>query len=75
VSHDLVSASVFLWFITLATGGVSALWVLYDAVNLIRTRHLDRSDALVRDKHFGYAMGVLMGSLGILGSLRAHGVF
>ncbi|HEX4451121.1 MAG TPA: hypothetical protein VH143_09640 [Kofleriaceae bacterium] len=69
-----MSASTFMWFITFAVGGVSALWFIYDSVNLSRALKLDRSDPTVRDRRFGYAMGVLMGTIGVIGALKFHGV-
>jgi hypothetical protein len=69
-----MSASAFAWFITFAVGGVSALWLVYDGVNLARALKLDRSDPVVRDRHFGYAMGLVMGTIGVIGALKFHGV-
>ncbi len=68
-----MSASMFTWFITFAVGGVSALWFLYDSVNLARALKLP-SDPTVRDRRFGYAMGVIMGTIGVIGALKFHGV-
>jgi hypothetical protein len=68
------SASGFTWFITFAVGGVSALWLVYDATNLIRAAKLDRADPVVRDRHFGYAMGLVMGIIGVIGALKFHGL-
>jgi hypothetical protein len=28
----------------------------------------------VRDRHFGYVMGIIIGALGVLGCLKFHGV-
>ncbi|HEY1548979.1 MAG TPA: hypothetical protein VGG28_14240 [Kofleriaceae bacterium] len=69
-----MSATTFNWFITFAVGGVSALWFVYDAVNLANALKLDRTNPTVRDRRFGYAMGVIMGSIGVLGALKFHGV-
>jgi hypothetical protein len=69
-----MSASTFTWFITFAVGGVSALWFVYDAINLARALKLDRSDPSVRDRRFGYAMGIIMGTIGVIGALKFHGV-
>lgn len=71
---ELVSQRAFEWFITAATGGVSALWVLYDARNLLRAVRGDGRDPLVRDRRFGYAMGLIMATVGVIGSLRFHDV-
>ncbi len=72
--NELVSPTVFEWFLTLITGVVAGAWFIYDAINLIRTRHLDRSDAVVRDRHFGYVIGMIIGIAGVIGCLRFQGV-
>lgn len=71
---EVMSPSAFKWFITFVTGGLAAAWFVYDSINLIRTRKLDRSDAVVRDRHFGYVMGIIMGIIGVVGCLRFHDV-
>jgi len=70
--NELMSATAFNWFITLLTGGVAGAWTIYDAINLLRTRNADRANPIVRDKHFGYVMGMVIGVLGIIGCLRFH---
>jgi hypothetical protein len=35
---------------------------------------LDPGDPSVRDRRFGYAMGVLMGTIGVIGALKFHGI-
>ena len=74
MKDQILSPNGFRWFLTLITGVVATLWFLYDTTNLIRTRKLDRSDAVVRDKHFGYVMGILIGLVGMYGTLRYQGV-
>jgi hypothetical protein len=74
VSAKLVSDNVFEWYLTLMVGIVAAAWFVYDLINLWRTRNLDRSDSAVRDKHFGYVMGLVIGVIGVAGALRFHGV-
>ena len=32
------------------------------------------SDPVIRDKHFGYVMGIAIGVIGVLGCLKFHGV-
>jgi hypothetical protein len=73
-AHQLVSTTTFMWFITFCVGGVSALWLVYDGFNLARTRKLDRADPVVRDRRFGYTMGLIMATVGVIGALRFHGV-
>ena len=74
MKDQILSPTAFTWFLTLLTGVVATAWFFYDAINLIRTRKLDRSDPVVRDKHFGYGMGIVIGLVGIYGTLRFHGI-
>ena len=74
MTDPIVSATTFKWFLILITGVVSALWLVYDVINLIRSRNLDRSVGVNRDKHFGYAMGIVIASVGVIGALRFQGV-
>lgn len=74
MTGELVSAETFRWILTvLAFAG--ALWVLYDVVRLAKLRNVDMRDPLVRDKRFGYVIGILLGAFAISGILRFHGVF
>lgn len=72
--NELMSPTAFKWFVTILTGGLAGAWAIYDSINLIRSRNLDRSDAVVRDRHFGYAIGIVIGVAGVIGCLRFHGV-
>lgn len=74
MKDQIFSPVGFKWFLTLLTGVVATAWFFYDSINLIRTRKLDRKDAVVRDRHFGYVMGILIGLVGIVGTLRYQGV-
>jgi hypothetical protein len=67
--NEPMSPTEFKWFLTILTGGLAGTWVFVDAVKLFRARRLDRSDATVRDKHFGYVMGMVIGVVGVLGCL------
>ena len=71
---DPMSPTTFKWFLTILTGGLAGAWLIYDSINLIRTRNHDRGDAVVRDKHFGYLIGIAIGIVGVLGCLRFHDV-
>jgi hypothetical protein len=71
---ELMSPTAFKWFLTILTGSLAGFWVFYDSYNLFRTRKLDRNDPIVRDKHFGYVIGVAIGVIGVLGCLRFHDV-
>jgi hypothetical protein len=72
--NEVMSPYAFKWFITFLTGGLAGSWFIYDSINLIRFRNLDRSDAIVRDRQFGYVVGILIGIIGVVGCLRFHGV-
>jgi uncharacterized transporter YbjL len=68
----IVSATVFDWFLTLMTGVLAGAWVVYDARNMVKLRTADGSDPIVRDKRFGYAMGMLIGLVGVVGVMWHH---
>jgi hypothetical protein len=70
----IVSDAAFRFLLSAATGGVAGAWVIHDLVLLARLRGADRRDPLVADKRFGYAMGIVIGVLGIVGTLRFNGV-
>lgn len=73
--NELVSETVFRWILTALVGGLATTWLVYDSINLIRTRNADRSDPIVGDKRFGYMIGIAIGIIGVIGSLTYHGVF
>ena len=70
----LVSDGVFRFVLSLVTGGVAAVWVVHDLVLIARLRGAKRGDPLVADKRFGYAMGIVIGMIGVIGTLRFNGV-
>ena len=72
---ELVSASTFKWILTVLTA-LGSLWALYDIIHILRlvNSRADRSDPAVRDKYFGYAIGIAVGLLGFAGILRYHDV-
>lgn len=74
MNDNLMSPAAFKWFLTILTGGLASVWFVYDSINLLRTRNLDRKDPVVRDKHFGYVIGIVIGIVGVFGCLRFHGV-
>ena len=69
---ELISPLAFKWFLTLMTGIVAGIWFVWDAIKLAR---LSGSDPVTSDKRFGYAMGVVIGGIGVTGCLLFHGVF
>jgi len=70
--NELVSNTVFVWFMSLFTGLVAGTWFIYDALKLYWLRGADGRDPTVHDKRFGYSMGVLIGAIGVLGVLKYH---
>ena len=74
MKDQILSPEGFKWFLTLITGIVAGAWFIYDSINLIRTRNHDRKDPVVRDKHFGYVMGIVIGVVGVYGCLRFQGI-
>ncbi|HEY1554513.1 MAG TPA: hypothetical protein VGF94_06730 [Kofleriaceae bacterium] len=71
---NVMSETVFEWFLTLAVGLAAGGWLVYDTINLARTRGADGADPVVRDRRFGYLMGLVIGVIGVVGVLRYHGV-
>jgi hypothetical protein len=74
VKDQILSPVAFKWFLTLITGVLAGVWFFYDSFSLIRTRKADRSNPVVRDKHFGYVIGIAIGIIGVYGCLRFQGV-
>ena len=74
MNDHIMSPEAFKWFLTILTGGLAGVWFLYDSRNLLVTRNLDRKDPVVRDKHFGYVIGILIGIVGVVGCLKFQGV-
>ena len=70
----LVSDHAFRLLLSLITGGVATGWTIHDIVLMARLRGADRKDPLVADKWFGYAMGIVIGMIGVVGTLRYNGV-
>ena len=69
---QVMSPTAFKWFLTLITGIVAGVWFVYDAIKLVRVRD-DTPSA--HDKRFGYAMGIVIGAIGVIGCLKFQGVF
>ncbi|HET7502988.1 MAG TPA: hypothetical protein VFK02_18335 [Kofleriaceae bacterium] len=65
---------MFRLVLSVVTGGVAGLWVIHDVVLLARLRAADRGDPLVADQRFGYVMGIVIGMIGVVGTLRFIGV-
>jgi hypothetical protein len=70
----LMPDAAFHWVLSALVGGVAAGWAIHDLVLIARLRGADRRDPKVRDQRFGYAIGILIGMIGIVGTLRFNGV-
>jgi hypothetical protein len=72
MSSEIVSYENGMLFGALLTGGVAAYWVAIDSVRLRRAviaYRRDRADLSVRDRVFGSMMGILIGAVGVFGTL------
>ncbi len=69
-----MSADAFRIFLSVLTA-LASTWALSDIVKLARLRGADREDPIVRDKVFGYWIGIVVGTCGYIGILRFNGVF
>lgn len=69
-----LSDGAFKLLLSLITGGVAGAWTVHDLVLIARLRGADRRDPRVADQRFGYAMGIVIGVIGIVGTLRFNGV-
>jgi len=72
--NELMTATQFKWFLTILTGGLAGVWMLYDLRNLSKLRGQNKADPIVADKRFGFLIGILIGVVGVVGVLRFHGV-
>jgi len=70
---DPMTELQFKWFLTLLTGGVSFVWFIFDARKLLRLRGASSADPSVRDQRFGYIMGLVIATIGVVGSAKYQG--
>jgi hypothetical protein len=69
---------VFRALISLFTGGFAGAWLVHDLLFLARAarhRRAGRRDPILADQMFGYAVGIMIGVIGLVGTLRFNGVF
>lgn len=71
---NLVTETTFRILLSVITGGVAGAWAIHDLLFLARLRGTDRRDPLVADQRFGYVMGIVIGLIGVVGTLRFNGV-
>jgi hypothetical protein len=69
---EFVPDGVFRAALSVLTGGLAAIWLVHDLVMIARLPR--RREPLVGDKRFGYAMGIVIAAVGIVGTLRFNGV-
>lgn len=74
MTTELVSEDTFRAFISVMTAGVAGIWGVVDAIRIVGLRNKDGRDPVVRDKRFGYTIGVAIGVIGVVGTLRFNGV-
>jgi hypothetical protein len=68
--NELMSPSAFKWVQTIVPLLLAVPWFIYDTINLIRARTLDRRVPENRDRQFGYVIGMIAGAIGVIGVLR-----
>ena len=66
--------SVFRLLLSVLTGGLAGTWLIHDLVLLARLRRADRRDPLIRDQRFGYVIGIVIGVIGLVGTMRFNGL-
>ena len=72
--NNLVSDTAFKWFVSALTAGITGTWFVWDSLKLWWLRGADRTDPVIRDKLFGYSLGVVICAIGLIGVLKYHGV-
>lgn len=73
-----LSDGAFRAVLSVLTGGLGGAWVIHDILFLARVarhRGARRRDPLVADQVFGYVMGIVIGVVGVVGTLRFNGIF
>ena len=72
---NIVSYEGQMLFGALITGGVAAYWIAIDSVRLRRAvvaYKKDRADLGVRDRVFGSVLGIMVGIVGVVGSVAYY---
>ena len=65
---------VFRFLLSVLTGGFAGAWLIHDLVLLARLRRADRREPRTRDQRFGYLVGIVIGAIGLVGTLRFNGI-
>ncbi|MBE7448055.1 MAG: hypothetical protein HS111_03950 [Kofleriaceae bacterium] len=72
---NFVSYDGQMLFAALMTGGVAAYWIAIDGVRLRRAVVAYRAapgDRSIRDRIFGSVIGIIVGAVGVFGSLNYY---
>jgi hypothetical protein len=69
---NFTSHANYMLFCVLLTGLVAGYWIVVDSVRLRRAMREDRADPVVRDRIFGSIVGILVGAIGVFGSLNYY---
>lgn len=56
----------------LLTGVVAAYWIVFDSVRLVKALRDDRRKPEVKDRIFGSVMGLIVGAIGVFGTLNYY---
>lgn len=73
MTHEILSAQHYDWFLSAATGLVAAYWIAIDSYRLRKAFQLSPRDAAARDRIFGSSLGIVVGAIGVLGvALHNH---
>jgi hypothetical protein len=64
--------SVFRLLLSILTGGASGVWLIHDFVMLLRLPRAG-GDLQLGDRRFGYVVGVVIATIGLVGTARFNG--
>jgi hypothetical protein len=65
-----MSDTAFDWLVCGLTFGLAFPWIFFDARNLWKLRNADSSDPIIRDRRFGYIIGMCVGLAGTIGVVK-----
>lgn len=65
----IVSANIFLWFVSAMVMGIAVVWTIWDGRNLIRLWPTRREN---HDEFFGALIGLAIVVIGVTGLIRHH---
>jgi len=68
--EELVSHTVFVWFISIMTAGVAGYYFFARSFQAVKLWNADTPE--LRDKRFGCLIGIAIGAIGAIGVLKYH---